>query len=79
MGANKPTMTAWHKVTAQAVTVVADDGDVFKPLRTVLAKYLEKANYLTMLGKDPTYYLRAAAAVRNLIPNRYEEALADAA
>jgi hypothetical protein len=75
LGANKPTMTAWRTATQAAPVEVTDDGDVFKPLRKLLDKYLAKANYLTMLGKDASYYLRAAKAVRALIPNKYEEAL----
>lgn len=74
MGGNKPAMTAWRQTAAETAPVV-DDGDVFKPLRKLLDKYLAKAGYLERLGKDATFYLRAAAAVRNLIPNRYEEAL----
>jgi hypothetical protein len=76
LGANKPTMTAWRTAAQTAPVEVTDDGDVFKPLRKLLDKYLAKAAYLELLGKDASYYLRAAAAIRALIPNRYEEALA---
>lgn len=74
MGGNKPAQQ-WRTATTEAAPVTFDTGDVFKPLRKLLDKYLAKAAYLEQLGKDATFYLRAATAVRNLIPNRYEEAL----
>ena len=75
MGANKPQQTKWRTATEEAPVVEQTDGDSFQPLRKLVDKYLAKAKYLEQLGHDATHYLRAAANVRALIPNRYEEAL----
>lgn len=67
--------TTWGGNTA-ADTVAVAEGDIFKPLRLLRDKYLAKAAKLEKQGHDAVFYLRAAASIANLIPNRYEEALA---
>jgi hypothetical protein len=99
-------MAGKMKLSAAAVAapVVAGEGDVFRPLRELKARYLFNCTRITnlvvaaheripatpkddkpkaharikRLEKVRDYYAGAAQAVALLIPNRYEEAVAEA-
>jgi hypothetical protein len=68
MGGNKPQAAQWRAAsTDNRPIVAATDGDGLDLLRRVRDKYLAKARYVELLGYDPGFYLRAAAAVTRLL------------
>ena len=43
------------------------EGDILLPLVNLLQRYINRAERLSTQGKDPEYYLTAAASVKGLI------------
>jgi hypothetical protein len=60
--------------------IINGQGNIYEPLFRLWLRYQEKA--VSLARKEApahiiAYYYQAAQRVRSLIPNRYEEAIAD--
>lgn len=65
MGANKP-LQVWRSVAEQAPEVNEQLTDGLDSLRVLRNRYNEKIIWLTALGKNVDYYVRAVVALDTL-------------
>jgi len=78
MSANKPQQTAWH--TSAAVSsgpiIAQTESDGLNSTRALRAKYNERLVYLTALGKNVDFYIRAVVSLDAFIEGPQADATA---